>query len=116
MLAEPGHSGTGYVGIGEWTDPRATSIDATCLAGSMSAVAFFGRLDVVRSHATNAAWLWWWWTSHLGPNGLRLTRSRMDLWFEDETSAAHACKIISTKIVKARSRRGGRIQAALLTR
>jgi hypothetical protein len=40
----------------------------------------------------------------------------MDLWFEDETAAAHACKIISTKIAKARTRRGARIRTALLAK
>jgi len=53
---------------------------------------------------------------NLGPNGLRLTRSRMDLWFEDANAAAHACRVLSGKIAKARARRGGRIKTALLAR
>jgi len=53
---------------------------------------------------------------NLGPDGLRLTRSRMDLWFEDSNAAGHACRVLSGKIAKARARRGGRIRAALLAR
>lgn len=53
---------------------------------------------------------------NLGRNGLRLTRSRMDLWFEDANAAGHACKVLSAKIAKARARRGGRIRSALLAR
>ncbi|KAL7541742.1 hypothetical protein ACHAXR_011634 [Thalassiosira sp. AJA248-18] len=53
---------------------------------------------------------------NLGPDGLRLTRSRMDLWFEDANAAGHACRVLQAKIAKARARRGGRIQAALLAR
>jgi len=52
----------------------------------------------------------------LGPDGLRLTRSRMDLWFEDSNAAGHAYKVISSKIAKARAKRGGNIKAALLAR
>jgi hypothetical protein len=52
----------------------------------------------------------------LGPDGLRLTRSRMDLWFEDSNAAGHAYKVLSSKIAKARARRGGNIKAALLER
>ncbi len=46
-------------------------------------------------------------------NTMRLTRSRMDLWFEDETAAGHAFKVLSTKIMKARSRRGHKIANTL---
>mmetsp|Transcript_32515 Transcript_32515/g.60100 ORF Transcript_32515/g.60100 Transcript_32515/m.60100 type:complete len:810 (-) Transcript_32515:93-2522(-) len=53
---------------------------------------------------------------NLGPNGLRLTRSRMDLWFEDANAAGHACRVLSGKITKARARRGGRIRSALLAK
>jgi len=53
---------------------------------------------------------------NLGPNGLRLTRSRMDLWFEDANASGHACRVLSAKIAKARARRGGRIRAALLAK
>ena len=53
---------------------------------------------------------------NLGPDGLRLTRSRMDLWFEDSNAAGHAWKVLSAKIAKAKARRGGRIRAALLAR
>ncbi|KAK1738504.1 protein CLEC16A [Skeletonema marinoi] len=52
----------------------------------------------------------------LGPDGLRLTRSRMDLWFEDSNAAGHAYKVLSSKIAKARAKRGGNIKAALLAR
>jgi hypothetical protein len=52
----------------------------------------------------------------LGPDGLRLTRSRMDLWFEDSNAAGHAYKVLSSKIAKARARRGGNIKAALLAK
>lgn len=47
-------------------------------------------------------------------DGLRFTRSRMDLWFEDANAANHACKILSGKVIKARAKRGGKIKAALL--
>jgi hypothetical protein len=58
------------------------------------------------------------WNSgpNLGPNGLRLTRSRMDLWFEDYNAGERARKVISAKIAKARAKRGARLSAALLTR
>jgi len=46
-------------------------------------------------------------------NTVRLTRSRMDLWFEDETAAGHAFKVLSAKIMKARSRRGHKIANVL---
>eukprot|EP00984_Skeletonema_dohrnii_P022297 scaffold11431_cov85-Skeletonema_dohrnii-CCMP3373.AAC.1 len=52
----------------------------------------------------------------LGPDGLRLTMSRMDLWFEDSNAAGHAYKVLSSKIAKARAKRGGNIKAALLAR
>ena len=52
----------------------------------------------------------------LGADGLRLTRSRMDLWFEDANAASHACRVLQAKIAKARARRGARIQTALLAR
>mmetsp|Transcript_51877 Transcript_51877/g.155692 ORF Transcript_51877/g.155692 Transcript_51877/m.155692 type:complete len:1076 (-) Transcript_51877:16-3243(-) len=42
-----------------------------------------------------------------------LTRSRMDLWFEDATALGHAFKVLSSKINRARSRRGHRIQEDL---
>ena len=51
----------------------------------------------------------------LAPRGVRLTRSRMDLWFEDANAAGHAFRVLSGKVVKARSKRGGRIRAALLS-
>jgi len=51
---------------------------------------------------------------NLGRDGLRLTRSRLDLWFEDANAAGHACRVLSAKIAKARARRGVRIRAALL--
>lgn len=51
---------------------------------------------------------------NLGPDGLQLTRSRMDLWFEDANAAGHAYKVLSNKIAKARAKRGGNIKAALL--
>lgn len=51
---------------------------------------------------------------NLGPDGLQLTRSRMDLWFEDSNAAGHAYKVLSNKIAKARAKRGGNIKAALL--
>ena len=53
---------------------------------------------------------------NLGPNGLRLTRSRMDLWFEDYNAGERARKVISAKIAKARAKRGAKLSAALLTR
>ena len=46
-------------------------------------------------------------------NTVRLTRSRMDLWFEDETAAGHAFKVLSAKIMKARARRGHKIANVL---
>ena len=46
-------------------------------------------------------------------NSVRLTRSRMDLWFEDETAAGHAFKVLSAKITKARARRGHKIANVL---
>ena len=46
-------------------------------------------------------------------NTMRLTRGRMDLWFEDKTAAGHAFKVLSTKIMKARSRRGHKIANTL---
>lgn len=53
--------------------------------------------------------------SNLGPNGLRLTRSRMDLWFEDYHAGERARKVLSAKIAKARARRGERLSTALFT-
>lgn len=53
--------------------------------------------------------------SILVPNGLRLTRSRMDLWFEDYHAGERARKVLSAKIAKARARRGERLSAALFT-
>ena len=47
-------------------------------------------------------------------DGLRFTRSRMDLWFEDANAANHACKILSGKVIRARAKRGGKIKAALV--
>ncbi len=54
--------------------------------------------------------------SNLGLYGLRLTRSRMNLWFEDYKTGERARKVLSAKIAKARARRGERLSAALLTR
>ncbi|KAL7463768.1 hypothetical protein ACHAXS_004125, partial [Conticribra weissflogii] len=51
---------------------------------------------------------------NLGSSGLRLTRSRMDLWFEDSNAAGRAWKVLAGKIAKARARRGARLRAALL--
>jgi len=47
-------------------------------------------------------------------NTVRLTRSRMDVWFEDEKAAGHAFKVLSARITKARSRRGHRLSDVLI--
>ena len=47
-------------------------------------------------------------------NTVRLTRSRMDLWFEDEKAAGHAFKVLSARITKARSRRGHTLSDVLI--
>ena len=131
VLAEPGHSGTGGEGR------VISSCRLACLAVKKDTSASVNSRTPARrllvAHAsldphppplfladTSAA------SSmrhgggggcpNLSPNGLRLMHSRMDLWFEDETAAAHACKIISTKIAKARTRRGARIRTALLAK
>jgi hypothetical protein len=52
--------------------------------------------------------------SSYGSECLRLTRSRMDLWFEDANAAGLAWKVLSAKIAKARAKRGVRIRAALI--
>jgi hypothetical protein len=44
---------------------------------------------------------------------VQITRSAMDLWFEDSNAAAKALKALNSKIVKARSRRGHKIREAL---
>ncbi len=46
-------------------------------------------------------------------NEVQITRSVMDLWFEDSNAAAKALKSLTSKIVKARSRRGHKIREAL---
>lgn len=46
-------------------------------------------------------------------NGVIMNRSRMDLWFEDALTAGHAFKVLSTKIVRARARRGNKIRESL---
>lgn len=46
-------------------------------------------------------------------NEVQITRSVMDLWFEDSNAAAKALKALNSKIVKARSRRGHRVREAL---
>lgn len=45
-----------------------------------------------------------------GPfNRVRMWRSKLDVWFEDDGAAAHAYHSISFQIENARSRRGDRI-------
>ena len=44
---------------------------------------------------------------------VQITRSVMDLWFEDSNAAAKALKALTSRIVKARSRRGHKIREAL---
>eukprot|EP00551_Chaetoceros_affinis_P004032 CAMPEP_0203678016 /NCGR_PEP_ID=MMETSP0090-20130426/30388_1 /ASSEMBLY_ACC=CAM_ASM_001088 /TAXON_ID=426623 /ORGANISM="Chaetoceros affinis, Strain CCMP159" /LENGTH=1215 /DNA_ID=CAMNT_0050545093 /DNA_START=1 /DNA_END=3648 /DNA_ORIENTATION=- len=44
---------------------------------------------------------------------VQITRSVMDLWFEDSNAAAKALKALNSRIVKARSRRGHKIREAL---
>lgn len=46
-------------------------------------------------------------------NEVQITRSVMDLWFEDANAAGKALKALNSKIVKARSRRGNKIREAL---
>lgn len=131
VLAEPGHSGTGGEGR------VITSCRLACLAVKKDISASVNSRTPARrllvghasldprppslfladsSAASSMQHGGGGGGPNLGPNGLRLMRSRMDLWFEDEPSASHACKIISTKIAKARTRRGARIRTALLTR
>ncbi|KAL3816871.1 hypothetical protein ACHAXA_005243 [Cyclostephanos tholiformis] len=129
VLAEPGHSGTGVEGR------VITSCRLACLAVKKDlAVSVNSRTPARRLLVAHASLdphppsLFLADSSpsstmqhdrggpNLGQNRLRIMRSRMDLWFEDETSASHACKIISNKIAKARTRRGARIKTALLTR
>jgi hypothetical protein len=50
----------------------------------------------------------------IGTQGLRLTHSRMDLWFEDSNAAGQAWKALAAKIAKARAKRGSKIRSALL--
>ena len=45
---------------------------------------------------------------------LHLTRSRVDLWFEDSNACSVAWKALAGKIAKARAKRGSRIMSALL--
>ena len=49
-----------------------------------------------------------------GPERLSLTRSRVDLWFEDSNACFVAWKALAGKIAKARAKRGSKIKAALL--
>ena len=49
-----------------------------------------------------------------GPEKLSLTRSRVDLWFEDSNACSVAWKALAGKIAKARAKRGSKIKAALL--
>jgi hypothetical protein len=125
VLAEPGHSSTGGEGR------VITSCRLACLAIKKDTSSVNGRtparrllmshasldprppslfvVDLSLSTSATAA------SESTRPrNELRLTRSRMDLWFEDETSAAHAYKVISSKIARARGKRGSKIKAALL--
>ena len=44
---------------------------------------------------------------------ITLTRSKMDLWFENSTAVGHAYKILSSKIFRAKSRRGHKIHEML---
>lgn len=46
-------------------------------------------------------------------SSIMLTRSRMDLWFEDATAVGHAYRVLSSKVNKARSRRGHKILEVL---
>jgi len=46
-------------------------------------------------------------------NRVIMNRSRMDLWFEDSVTAGHAFKVLSTKILRARARRGHKIREIL---
>eukprot|EP00956_Cyclotella_meneghiniana_P013042 scaffold18638_cov35-Cyclotella_meneghiniana.AAC.2 len=49
-----------------------------------------------------------------GQDRLHLTRSRVDLWFEDSNACSVAWKALAGKIAKARAKRGSRIMSALL--
>jgi hypothetical protein len=49
-----------------------------------------------------------------GPDRFNLSRSRVDLWFEDANACAVAWKALAGKIAKARAKRGSRIRSALL--
>jgi len=46
-------------------------------------------------------------------NSLNMNGSRMDLWFEDSLTAGHAYKVLSTKIIRSRARRGNKIREIL---
>ena len=131
VLAEPGHSGTGGEGrvisscrLACLAVKKDTSASVNSRTPARRLLVAHASLDprppplflADSSAASSMRYGGGGGGPNLSPNGLRLMRSRMDLWFEDETSAAHACKIISTKIAKARTRRGARIRTALLTR
>ena len=123
VLAEPGHGGTGGEGR------VITACRLACLAVKKDTSALANNKTPARrlllAHASldpRPPSLFLVDSSsrrgglNLGPNGLRLTRSRMDLWFEDANAAGHACKILSAKIAKARAKRGSRIGTSLLGR
>ena len=124
VLAEPGHGGTGGEGR------VITACRLACLAVKKDTSALANNKTPARrllvAHASldprpPSLFLVDSSTSRrggpsLGANGLRLTRSRMDLWFEDANAANHACKVLSAKIAKARAKRGSRIGSALLTK
>ena len=117
VLAEPGHGGTGGEGR------VITACRLACLAVKKDTSALANNKTPARRLLVAHASLDPRPPSlfvvdsrrgpNLGSNGLRLTRSRMDLWFEDANAAGHACKVLSAKIAKARARRGGRIGSAL---
>ncbi|KAL9179663.1 hypothetical protein ACHAXT_008953 [Thalassiosira profunda] len=126
VLAEPGHGGTGGEGR------VITACRLACLAVKKDASSAVNNKTPARrllfAHASldprppslfmvdRTASSRGRGGPNLGPNGLRLTRSRMDLWFEDANAAGHACKVLSAKIAKARAKRGSRIKAALLAK
>jgi len=124
VLAEPGHGGTGGEGR------VITACRLACLAVKKDSSPLANNKTPARrllvAHASldprpPSLFLVDSTTSRrggpsLGSNGLRLTRSRMDLWFEDANAANHACKVLSAKIAKARAKRGSRIGSALLTK
>ena len=49
----------------------------------------------------------------LHPSRVSLHRSRMDLWFEDSVAAVHAYRVLSTKVGRAKARRGHKIREIL---